>query len=191
MKNKILMSVGIIAVAAMFFAIAPAGAQAAVSWNDGALMSKGNVPMPCPTVTIGNSSTGQNGSSTCWGPSISASAGDTIKVRINYVNTGSTAAAGSMLYLNATSGTSNSLHSLAQFQVVERRQMAQRLSQSMVPRSHSHMWARSGILNMQHRFRQHLDLQHLVFQSARLEHGIHVLQTRSTVTQGISSRHIA
>ncbi len=108
MKNKILMSVGIIAVAAMFFAIAPAGAQAAVSWNDGALMSKGNVPMPCSTVTIGNSSTGQNGSSTCWGPSISASAGDTIKVRINYVNTGSTAAAGSMLYLNAPSGTSNS-----------------------------------------------------------------------------------
>ena len=59
----------------------------------------------CPTVTVGFPGTNN---STCWAPSITASAGQTINVRIYYHNTSTSPISNTIVHLNNPTGTASS-----------------------------------------------------------------------------------
>ena len=78
----------------LVFAVFPSHAQAAFN----------TLPQDCPTLSVANDTTQQNAALTCWAPTVSASAGDHINVRVYYHNTGSSAA-DAVLRLNDPTGS--------------------------------------------------------------------------------------
>ena len=100
---------GIAVLAVLFFVALPVQAQAAVSWNDNALQSlPGNVKADCPTLYTMNISTNQNATNYCWGSSVNASPGDTVRVALYYHNTGDSTSPNTVLTAQVPSGSANS-----------------------------------------------------------------------------------